>query len=220
MRTSTGPLLVAAAALVVGVLGASTLHSQEAPAPVRVGFVNLEKAFAEYRRVKDIEGEAKARIDAIGQSVRSEREEIESMLEQLQTLNPGTDEFEALQRQIELRRYALKRDEDYARKRLGRRVERMQALVYREIVAEAQAYAEELGLGAVLSRNVLKEGFERNVDLDKLLTARTVLWADDSLDITDPVLERLNAMLPPPSGGTPPNRIDDPGGDDPGPKDE
>lgn len=201
MSHTRNVLLVALVALCVGVLGARTVLSQDPPVPVRAGFIDLSRAFQSYRKVTDIETDAKAQFDSIASSVRAERSELEGLQEEMQTLNPGTEEFEVRQRTIDIRIYSLKRDEEYARKRLLRRTERMHALVYKEICDEAQAYGEELGLGTVLSYAPLREGFERNVDLEKLLTSRTVLWSDEGLDITDAVVERLNALLPPPSAG-------------------
>jgi Skp family chaperone for outer membrane proteins len=190
-------VLGALAALLVGSLTATAVLSQDRPAPTRLGFVDVRKAFESYRKKKDVEEQLKARTDALEQRFRQESARIEQAAEKLNTLNEGSEERAQLDRQISIDRSTLDMDKKYEARRLQREARRKEALIYKEISQEAQALGQERGLAAVFLHVPLEADFETKGDLDIFMGTRAVLCRDDSLDVTAELVQRLNALLPP-----------------------
>ena len=192
-------LLAVLGALLLGALGTVTL-SQETPPPSRVAFCDVQRVFEEYRKRKDVEERLNAQIEALQNRFKQMGVEIEQQSEQLKTLNPGSDEYIALERDVDKARYLLKRDREVESRRLERQMNKERALIYKEICREAQALGEGRGHAAVLLWVPLGAEFDKGeVDLSAMMATRTVLWRDDRLDVTDDLIQTLNASLPPPA---------------------
>lgn len=190
-RTVFAALL--AAAICAGI--AASALSQDRPAPTRLGFVDIKKAFETYRKKKDVEEQLKSKRDALLTQFKARAGQIEQDAEKLNTLNPGTDEYMALTRTIDLAKYTLDLDKKAKARELDSEQRKKNALIYREICQESKAYGQEQGLAAVLQFIPADADIEQ--DLDIIVSTRAVLCRDDQLDVTTVIVERLNAQLPP-----------------------
>ena len=81
-------------------------------------------------------------------------------------------------------------------RRIQRDARRKEALLYKDIVRECQAFGEERGFAAIMLSSPLPPKFEEEADLELVIATRNVLWHDDRLDVTPQVLEFLNAGQP------------------------
>jgi Skp family chaperone for outer membrane proteins len=189
-------LAAACAALALGVALATTVHSQDAPAPERLGFLDVKKTFEGYRKAKDVKDQTKKKSDDLVASFRQRGANVEKETDRLSTLNPGTDEYVALTRQIRMEKYALDMDKEMAGRQLEAEQRKKNAMIYREICQEAEAYSQEQGLAAVLLHIPAETEMEN--DLDLLVATRAVLSRDERLDVTKAIVDRLNSQLPPP----------------------
>jgi Skp family chaperone for outer membrane proteins len=190
-RTVFAALL--AAAICAGV--AASALSQDRPVPTKLGFVDIKKAFETYRKRKDVQDQLKTKSDALSAQFKARAAQIEQDGEKLNTLNPGTDEYQALTRSIDLAKYTLDLDKKMKLRELDAEQRKKHALIYREICQESKAYGTEQGLAAVMLFIPAEADIEQ--DLDIIVSTRAVLCHDDQLDVTKEVVERLNRELPP-----------------------
>lgn len=192
-RTVFAALL--AAAICAGL--AASAMSQEHQAPTKLGFIDIKKAYETYRKRKDVQDQLKTKNDALVVSFKSRASQIEQDAERLNTLNPGTEEYQALTRGIDLAKYTLDLDKKMKARELDAEQRKKNALIYREICQEAKAYGAEQGIAAVMLFIPAEADIEQ--DLDIIVSTRAVLCRDDQLDVTKAVVDRLNAQLPPPA---------------------
>jgi len=184
------------AALLVGALGARPVLSQSIPEPTRVGYLNVKRVFEEYWKRENIEQNLRARTDALEARVKQGKQRLEELGEALNTLNQETEEYRSRQREIEMLRFQVKLDQEDEMRRIQREARRQEALLYKDVVREAQAFGESRGYAAIQIYAELPPGFENEADLDLVVATRTVLWRDERLDVTGQVLEFLNAGRP------------------------
>lgn len=188
-------LAAALAALVIGSSLSLTALSQDRPAPLKLGFIDMRKAFETYRKRKDVMEQLKAKNDAFVAQLKQRASALEQANDRLNTLNAGSEDYVHLARQIKLDKYTLDVDKDLKGRELEAEQRKKNALIYKEICQEAQAYGQEQGLAAVLLYIPAETDFEQ--DLDIIVSTRAVLCRDDQLDVTKDVVTRLNAQLPP-----------------------
>jgi len=189
-------LIAFALAAVVGALTVQPVFSQGTPEPTRIGFLNMRRVFQEYWKRDTIEQALRARTDALEESIATQKKRIEEMGDELATLNEGSDEFRARRRELEMLRFQIKLDQEDELRRIQAEAKRKEALLYKEVVRECQAFGESQGYAAILLTAPLGPEFENTAELDIVVATRTVLWQDDRLDVTEKVLEFLNAGKP------------------------
>jgi Skp family chaperone for outer membrane proteins len=196
------PNLVLALAAAVAVSAAVTIvHSQSAPAPTRLGFIDIRKAFEGYRKRQDILDQLKRKSEEFDLQLKQRVAQIQQESDKLATMNSGTDEYIELARRIKGEKAVFDVDKDYKARMLDAEQRRKNAAVYREISHECAAYGQEQGLAAVFMYLPPDTDFEQ--DLDMVVPTRAAIWRDDQLDVTKAVVERLNAQLPPPQNPSP-----------------
>jgi Skp family chaperone for outer membrane proteins len=193
------PFAAALAALFFGSFGATALFSADEPIPTRLGFIDVKKVFDGYRKPKEIERSLKDKSDALGAKLQQRKDAITQEAQQLNTLNPGTPEHDALERRIQLAQDELEYDRKAQARSLQTEARRKELMIYREICNEAEACGAQKSLAAVFLHIPIDAEFERRDNLDLLMGTRTVLCRSDALDVTAEVIERLNASLPPAS---------------------
>jgi Skp family chaperone for outer membrane proteins len=190
-------LVAALAALAVGSAAATTVLSQAAPAPTRLGFIDIRKAFETYRKRTEVMQQLKKKSDDFDAALKQRVAQIEQETDKLATMNTGTDEYMELARRIKQEKASFDVDKEFKGRMLESEQRKKNALVYKEISQEAAAYGQEQGLAAVFMYLPAETDFEQ--DLDMVVPTRAVLCRDDQLDVTKAVVERLNAQLPPPA---------------------
>lgn len=185
----------ALAALVVGSALATTVLSETPPAPTRLGFIDIRKAFETYRKRTEIMAQLKKKSDDYDAALKARVAQIEQETDKLATMNSGTDEYLDLARRIKVEKATFDVEKEFKGRTLDAEQRRKNALVYKEISQEAAAYMQEQGLAAVFMYLPAETDFEQ--DLDMVVPTRAVLCRDDQLDVTKAVVDRLNAQLPP-----------------------
>jgi Skp family chaperone for outer membrane proteins len=190
-------LVAALAALAVGSAAAVTSISQDKdkPAPTRVGFIDMNKAYDTYSKRKDLMEGLQAKGNAMQAELKRRANEIEEEAGKLNTLNPGTPEYADRARKIEIAKYSLDLDRKMMLSELKDEQNKKIGGVYKEISQEAETYMAEHGFAAVVL--YLPPDFEFGLNnIDLFSGTRAVLSRDAQLDITKEVIDRLNAQLP------------------------
>ena len=183
-------------AAVIGAASAQPVFSQDESVPTKVGFLDIRTAFKDYWKRENVEKSLRARTDALEEAISKEKERLDELGEALDTLNQGSPEFQQRRREIEMIRFSLKFDQEEELRRIQREARRKEALLYKDIVRECQAFGEERGFSAIMLSSPLPPKFEDEADLELVIATRSVLWHDDRLDVTPQVLEFLNAGQP------------------------
>jgi len=188
-------LAAALVALAVGSAVGSRVLSEATPAPLRLGFIDIRKAFETYRKRTEVMQQLKKKSEDFDAALKQRYAQIEQETDKLATMNSGTDEYIDLARRIKGEKAMFDVDKEFKGRMLDAEQRKKNALVYKEISQEAAAYGQEHGLAAVLMYVPAETDFEQ--DLDMVVPTRAVLCRDDQLDVTAAVVERLNAQLPP-----------------------
>ena len=188
-------LAAALVALAVGSAVGSRVLSEATPAPLRLGFIDIRKAFETYRKRTEVMQQLKKKSEDLDAALKQRFGQIEQETDKLATMNSGTDEYIDLARRIKGEKAMFDVDKEFKGRMLDAEQRKKNALVYKEISQEAAAYGQEHGLAAVLMYLPAETDFEQ--DLDMVVPTRAVLCRDDQLDVTAAVVERLNAQLPP-----------------------
>src|SRR5436190_297740 len=94
------PQFLLAAALVLATAAATSVLSQQAAVPTRIGFLDIKKAFETYRKHKDAMEQLKKKNDDFVATLKQWGGRIDAMNDKLNQLNSGTDEYGALEQQI------------------------------------------------------------------------------------------------------------------------
>ena len=188
-------LTAALVALVAGSALATSVLSQATPAPLRLGFIDIRKAFETYLKRIDVMEQHKKKSTDYDTALKQRFQQIEAEQDKLATMNSGTDEYIELARRIKGEKAMFEVDKEFKQRTLEAEQRKKNALVYKEISQEAAAYALEQGLAAVLMYLPSETDFEQ--DLDMVVPTRAVLCRDEQLDVTKAVVDRLNAQLAP-----------------------
>lgn len=161
----------------------------------RVAAVDVSVVFSEYQRQKDLSEEFKNKKDALDRENQSRRNAIETSQAQVDRMDPNRDPLypakvrELLQMQIEYKNWFDLNEAD-----LAREVGVWTAKIYNEIVTAAGDMAQKEGIDLV----VYKDDFRpTNYNVDQIrqqIAARKILFASTAADISNQLLEKLNAQ--------------------------
>lgn len=184
---------LAAAALALGGLAASTGHTK-AP-PVALGFLDVGRAFDTYGKTKTVMDQLKDKSAKYLAKLKQRAGEVDEKSSKLHTLNPGSPEYAALDREISFDKAGIKIDEDFMQREIEEEKRKKLLGIYRELCQESQNYGAEHELAAVMLYIPADTDFGQNLEV--VMNTRTVLCRDDQLDVTKAIVDRLNAQLPP-----------------------
>jgi Skp family chaperone for outer membrane proteins len=187
--------LLAIAAAVIGGFAAVPAESQGTQ-PYQPGFLDVRRVMQDYKKREAVEKDLKGKADQVEKQIRDARLAIEAKGDKLQTLNPESEEAVLLDREISMAAQALKSEGDWQGRRLEREKNFRYAQIYNEVAYEVRLQAESRGLAMVIVNDPLPAGWEKTSDFMAVLRGRAVLYADSRLDLTQGVIDALNAKLP------------------------
>lgn len=164
-------------------------------AELKVGVINLDRAFNEYYKTKLADAQLKQQADEFNEERKKLIEEYEKLQEQFAKLRDESQNIalsesvrsakrdEAEDKLVELRDFEsrIRRFDETRRKQLDDQSRRMRKRIVDEILQTANNYAKVRGFQLVLDSSA-----------QSLNGVEMVLYADPKLDITDDVLGELN----------------------------
>jgi len=194
MMTRRKSLIVTAAAAVVlmvwaGAYAASALQAQ----PTSVAVVNIEEVFNQLKEKQAIEANLRAQGDDLQAEEQAMKEKIGKLQEALKLLPPGGPGH--AQKQEELEKAVLEFQvwgQFQQKKQQRERAVQIEGL-YNKTIKTIGEIATESGYDLVLFEEP-KPQFQGN-NLQQImaqLSLRKVLWAKDSIEITNTVTTRMN----------------------------
>lgn len=205
------PIVIAAAAVILGWMLSPTGAQPAAPpaavppvaappaaAPPAAGSAgtvavcDVVVVFNEYQRAKDLTLKLNERRDALRAENEKRGKAIDVLRTELEGLKSGSKEYE--QRLNEVQRLTIERTAwlQFQETLIMRDHQRLTREMYEQILKMIQTVAEQNGFLIVLQRD--KESLESQTtqELVQKIASRKVLYNHASVDITDPVLARLN----------------------------
>jgi len=163
-----------------------------APAATKVAVCDVVEIFNNYQRAKDLTAKLNERRTAIQTENNERGKKIDDMEDELKALKPGSKEYEGRfnerQRLIIERDAWLKFQETLAIREHHRLTEEM----YNEIQDVIAALAKDRGFHIVLFRDPKNLVSQSTAELLQQINLRKVLYSDNSVDLTEDVLRRLN----------------------------
>jgi len=189
--------IVLAAAAFALLLPFARAAAQETPGgktAVRIAVADLRKIYEGYEKQKDEEKVVKAYQQRIRRRVESMRGDFRRLTDEMKNLSLGSPERLERKGKLEKIKEELRNLTQTATRELNERVVRATRELYgevREVVAE---YAGEHGIDLVIKKQSLRadeKAMAANVSFQ--IGFQPVLYVDKQLEITDVIIERLNA---------------------------
>jgi Skp family chaperone for outer membrane proteins len=158
-----------------------------------IACLDVVKIFNEYQRQKDLTEEMRGEQGKMQSEADERRRRIDSLQATLDAMSPDDPLYakktrEMLQLQIDYKNWADLLQADMARE-IGVWTKR----VYRELLGAAEEIAQREGYDVVLYMSPPELlGFEPDA-IKEQVRLRKVVWANPTMDITQAVLDKLNA---------------------------
>jgi Skp family chaperone for outer membrane proteins len=185
--------LVLAFGLFLALRPGSRVRAQEDDEnPCRIGFVDVNRVFNEYRMSRDFEKEFAETNRRDGEEIAQLRKSLDRIFEQLGKLEKGTKEYEEfLAQYVGLEKKILTEEREKKLRSKARLLDGTRK-IYRSIIENLDAFARQRRLDAVLKvdRNPIRA--DEVVGFFEKMDARPVLAHRRELDITTPFLAYLN----------------------------
>lgn len=167
-----------------------------ASAELKVATVDMETIFTNYKRVEVVEGQIKKEIEALANKLESRRNEGIDMVKELEKLqekyantalaqstrDAAKAQGEQIAQKLEQKRKDFEAFSGQERKKLAQKEQAQREEIYNQIKRTSIAIAKKQGATLVLDTSARgTAGFP------------TIIYSEDSIEITDAVLRLLNA---------------------------
>ncbi len=163
-----------------------------AAGPTKVAVCDVVKVFNNYNRAKDLTATLNDKRETVKAEAEKRLQAINTIGMELEELVRGSKEYE--RRFNDVQRLTIERTAwlQYQEALVMRDHHRLTKEMYQETIKMVGLIAQERGVQIVLSR--MSEDFqsENTPQLLQQIERRKVLYAADSVDLTDTVLKRLN----------------------------
>ena len=177
------------------------------------GLALLDMAFLykNLNRIKAQREEMKADFQRVEAQHKRERENLQSLVEQLKGFKPGTPDYKNLEEEIVQRDANLAIQRKMTQREFGEREAKLWHAVYQEILQEVDYIARANNISVVLQFD--GEPLKKDEPRDVLRNIqKPVIWYSNGLDITGQVLHRLNSRAGTPTHMPADNRVTPGGG--------
>jgi Skp family chaperone for outer membrane proteins len=198
--------LAALAAAAATMLALHTVRAQDSaparkPAPqnIRTAVCNAYEVMKEYAGIAAVAKTLDSEKEDLNNESLKRKKEIDDLRNQLSLLNEGTEPFKAKVKEIDEKVTATKAWEEAQllhRKRLAAEAIEKGHKALEEAVA---AIAAEQGFNLVFNRGEMGLSGLQPDEMQAVIRGQRVLYGEPSLDITQQVLERMNAEFAKPA---------------------
>jgi len=157
------------------------------PGPTRVAVVNVYKVFNEYQRSKDMNRELTRLRDELQGQRKQMSDRVEALIAEIKNFKPDSKDYRERRRELMELQIKRKTHGQVGQEEIRQQMRIMTEEVYKEIISVVEAIAKETGYDLVLSR-----GVDQTKREEVPILLRKVLYASESIDLTEPVLQRLD----------------------------
>jgi Skp family chaperone for outer membrane proteins len=194
--------LFAAAWLIVGML-APCASAQQQPTRTDVVLVDLSHIFQKYAGFTEMEADLKTAVTVAEAEIGKLREDVKKKLADLKLAQKGTPQYQQFQDDITKLQVEINTRVTNGRKDFADQEAKIIYSVYKQVQDEVALFCRRNGVRVALQ---YKSKSLNEDDFTQVLTKiqQPVLYAEPSVDITNYVLEQLNARYAQRTGGQTP----------------
>lgn len=200
-----------AVSLLAGVAAAQNTRAPAAPATGRgpdIALVDINKLFKSNERFKQQMNDMTKDVEQAENYFKTSRDKLKQMVELQKGYQPGSPDYQKLERDIITFRSDLNIEYEVKQKEFAKKRAKVYYGVYQEIQRAVDEYAAARGITAVLKFNSAVPDPEKMEEIQVELTANPFLWYDNRLDITADVQKMMERYY----GGPSPHVSDNRGG--------
>lgn len=187
--------LIAAVGLAALVLvGQITVTSaQGGDTALRIAVVNVKEVFSSYKMAKQFEADVEKEKAAAQDEINAIEKQMKDLMAEIQILEQNSalrlEKEEELLQKDTLRKFKSERWKAITLKKINENT----AKIYNAIRAEVDAYCAEQGYTLVFKVETPRLEEKSDESANKRVNMRGVLFYSPTMDITQPITERLNA---------------------------
>ena len=190
--------LCAMAILVVGVLGwqLQAVRSLARAEPAVFVSVDFERVFSSLEERMFEQSKAQAIVNAMTENIESRRQHIESYEQEFELYERGSEKWQELMQEQQLEVLEYQAQVEYRNLRAAREESKGMRRVYERIREATRILSNENGWDYVIVNDAavaLPEG--DNVDMGIQISNRRMLYANPAMDVTDVLIEFMNASF-------------------------
>ena len=187
------PLVPALLVAAVFILSAAA-SAQSAGEATRVAVVDLQQVIDQSAQQKAFQQQNAAKGEELKAENDRRRSELQSMLTQLEPLNPGSEPWLAKRDEIQEKQTSLQVWVQVAEQQANLERARQFATLYMAASEATAKVAQAQGVDLVLQGGAMPDLMRLNPEqLQSVAQNRKVIYAADTLDITQAVLARIDA---------------------------
>lgn len=191
-------VLVAGGCLLGLALHAGGAEQPEPGPALKVGVVDMGRVLRSSEQWRDMAEERARLVQKMRETMQDLTRQVQVLRNEYANLPPGTDEKRQKAAELEqaVRDREQKRQE--FEQEVGRSYSRATRRMFQKLSDAVAAYARERGLDLVLKKQSVDLEGPESLGQNIMLATAEVLYAGEKLDVTDAVVERMNAEYPGP----------------------
>jgi len=197
LKNQTYQLFASALLVVVLFSWQSQANRKLAPAtPAVLVSVDFERVFSSLEERVFEESKVQAFVVGMSEDIESRRQHIESYEQEFELYESGSDKWQELLQEQQLEVLEYQAQVEYRKIRATREESKGMRRIYEHIREAAASLSKENGWDYVLVNDAafaLPEG--DNVDMGAQISSRRMLYANSTLDVTDVLIEYMNASF-------------------------
>ncbi len=215
MITRWMPAVMAATTLAAGLLAAPAAEAQQ----LKVGYVNVKAVLRDYDKTLAINEQLRGDQDKAEKDMQALRSELRDIDDELQIMVPGTARYREKKRERVFKAKEMETHREWTQYELGQQMAKSTIEVYKDLIDTVKQVGAAGGYQLVLKIEEGEiKGADTGLEVNLRINTRTVLYYDDTHDLTEQVLKALNAAFKAGGGKAPEKKADAPktGGTDGG----
>ena len=183
------------------VVGATAWHSHAlkqgaAATPVVLVSVDIERVFGALEEGAFEQSKLQALVDSMQSDLELRRQHIDNFEQEFELYQPGSNKWDELIQEQQLAVLEYQAQVEFTRRRTAREESNGMRRVYEHIREASSMLAKQHGWDYVFVNDAivaLPDG--DNVDMDVQISSRRMLFASSVLDITNTLVEHMNASF-------------------------
>ncbi len=157
----------------------------------RIAVCNLTQIFDNFSMTRDLEQMFDARNKEFQARAEEKRQELESKRNQLAQFKPGSDDYMQREQEFIEEQYKFQGWLELWERRLKKEHKLWLRQVYQNVQDATAELSTEQSISLVLTYSNIDEDAPDSAAMKQQILLRTVLFADARIDLTQPILTRL-----------------------------
>ena len=204
------PVVAAVTTLTAALAAAPATQAQE----FKVGYVNVKAVLRDYDKTLAINETLRGDQDKAEKDMQALRSELRDIDDELQIMVPGTARYREKKRERVFKAKEIETHREWTQYELGQQMAKSTIEVYKDLLLAVKKIGQAAGYQLVMKIEEGEiKGADTGLEVNLRINTRTVLYYDDSHDLTDQVLKALNDAFKAGGGKAPVKKTDPKPGD-------